>query len=138
MRTNERGSVVRYVLGVVVLSGLLLGGILLYKNYSANTSDTSGDQVANQTETSDSDDQAAQNEAALKQQQEEAEKKAQEQNQASGGDTSSTATETPHTSTVPSGSLPETGPAEDVLLSAAGVAVLAGVGVAYARSRAAL
>lgn len=134
MRTNERGSVVGYVLGAVVLLALLIGGITLYKNIAGKTGNTTDNQVA--TQNTSNDDKAAQNEAALKKQQEEAEKKAQEQNQAaSNGD--KTATEVPHTSTAPAENLPTTGP-ENVLATAAGAAVLVGAGVAYIRSRSAL
>lgn len=136
MRTNERGSVVGYVLGAIVLLALLLGGITLYKNIAGETGNSTGSQVA--TQNTNSDDKTAQNEAALKQQQEEAEKKAQEQNQATNNSNSgSTATQVPHTSTAPADNLPTTGP-ENVLAAATGVAVLVGVGVAYIRSRVAL
>lgn len=135
MRTNERGSVVGYVLGAVLLLGLLVGGIALYKNYAGQPGGSStGDQVA--TQDTDSDDTAAQNEAALKQQQEEAEKKAQEQNSATNNSNSST-TEVPHTATAPAGSLPATGP-EDTFVTIASLALLSGAVVAYVRSRIAL
>lgn len=131
MRTNERGSVVGYMLGAVLLLALLLGGITLYKNFAGKTGTASGDQVA--TQNAGNDDKAAQNEAALKKQQEEAEKKAEEQNK--NVDSSNTsATQVPHTATVPAGSLPATGPG-DSMLAAGAVAALVGAGVAYVRSR---
>ena len=155
MRTKERGSVVGYVVGAVVLLALLVGGILLYKNFAGNLDKAPvvGQTDTQRTETTN-DDQSARNEAALKQQQEEAERKAQEQNQATNSTNGTgtaqqqpsqpaaqnqqpAATQVPHTSTAPA-NLPTTGPAEDAMLAAAGVATLAGVTAAYMRSRAAL
>ena len=84
MRTKERGSVVGYVLGAVLLLALLLGGIVLYKNYAGNlekapvVGQNTNNDAKPADESNNNNDQAAQNEAALKKQQEEAEKKAQE------------------------------------------------------------
>lgn len=153
MRTKERGSVVGYVIGAVLLLALLLGGIVLYKNYAGNLEKAPVVGQNNETKPADEsekDDQAAQNEAAVKKQQEEAEKKAKEQSEAVNGSTNGTdatvseneknkpaVTQVPHTSTAP-GELPTTGPAEDAMLIAVGISAVTGVAIAYRRSVAAL
>ena len=166
MRTKERGSVVGYVLGAVLLLALLLGGIVLYKNYAGNlekapvVGQNTNTDAKPADESNNNNDQAAQNEAALKKQQEEAEKKAQEQNAAvngtnpgaaatennsteddddaaTNGGTSNNVTQVPHTSTAP-GELPTTGPAEDAMLVALGLSAITGAAIAYRRSVAAL
>ena len=153
MRTKERGSVVGYVLGAVLLLALLLGCIVLYKNYAGNLEKDpviGQNNEAKPAEESKKDDQAAQNEAAVKKQQEEAEKKAKEQSEAvNGGANGASAkapeneknqpaiTQVPHTSTAP-GELPTTGPAEDAMLIALGISAVTGAAIAYRRSVAAL
>lgn len=132
MRTQERGSVVGYILGVVLLLAVLLGGIALYKNY-ATKSNSSDNQVANDQKTTD--DKAAQNEAALKKQQEEAANKAANDQKTADTATDSSVKQVPTTSTVPTDNLPQTG-ASDTLLAMVGGAALAGATVAYIRSRA--
>lgn len=184
MRNHEKGSVVGYALGAILLLALLVGGIWLFKNNigrlsgvnNSNPSDTkvadNNSDSSNQNTTTTTDDQAAKNEAALKQQQEAQNNKDQNTttqtaptnntntttNNSGTGTTNGTANtnvtnnqttnktpvaQVPHTSTVPdgaaqSGALPKTGPAEDIMMTAAGISTLVGLGFAYARSRAAL
>lgn len=157
MRTKEQGSVVGYVLGAVLLLALLLGGIVLYKNYAGNLDkapvvgqNTGDDKPANESGNS----QSSQDEAELKRQQEEAERKAKEQSEAAKGNgTNSNSTQNtdtkkddsaqnkvaqvPHTSTAP-GELPTTGPAEDAMLIALGISTITGAVIAHRRSAAAL
>ena len=153
MRSKERGSVIGFVLGGILLLALLVGGIMLYKNNISKLTGVTADnnQVANNdadsqaaqkaAEEKAAADQAAQNEAALKQQQE-AEKKAQEQNKAAnsntGNGTTQNATQVPHTATAPTQALPQTGPASDAAMAALGVSLMIGATSAYYRSRAAL
>ena len=131
MRTKEQGSVVGYVLGIILLLAMLLGGIALYKNYAAKPG-SSDNQVANEQKTSD--DQTSKNEAALKQQQEQAAKKAEDEQKAAANNSGAAATQVPVTSTAPSSNLPQTGPG-DVWVAMIGSAALAGAAVAYIRSR---
>lgn len=151
MRSKERGSVVGFVLGGILLLGLLVGGIMLYKNNitkivggNAGNTQVANNDTTKQNDQTTTDTQAAQNEAALKQQQE-AEKKAQEQNKAANSGSTSTpaataqdTTQVPHTATAPSQALPTTGPTEDAILAAVGLSTVIGATMAYCRSRAAL
>ena len=153
MTYRERGSVVGYALGAVLLAALLVGGIVLFKNNTGNLSGSAQNQSDNkvadtskQEDTSSDADQAAKNEAALKQQQE-AEQKAKEQAaaeaaaaaQAAKDAQAAAASQVPHTATVPeSSALPKTGPTDNVIFTSIGFGALVGLGAAYVRSRAAI
>lgn len=151
MANRERGSVVGYALGAVLLLSVLVGGIWLLKNnlnningtagndQSSSTKTASNDSTKNSSDTTASNDQAAKNEAALKQQ---SGQSTNTTDSTSSGQ-SSGVTQVPHTATVPdtaaqSSSLPTTGPAEDGVVAVLGMGTLVGLSVAYLRSRAAI
>lgn len=151
MANRERGSVVGYALGAVLLLSVLVGGIWLLKNnlnningtagndQSSSTKTASNDSTTNSSDTTASNDQAAKNEAALKQQ---SGQSTNTTDSTSNGQ-SSGVTQVPHTATVPdtaaqSSSLPTTGPAEDGVVAVLGMGTLVGLSVAYVRSRAAI
>lgn len=150
---RERGSVAGFVIGGLVLLGLLAGGIYVVRNnmlgQGSQVATQSTDKAATSTEKADNKtDENADIKAALAKQaedkkakeQEEAKKKEAEKAAAEKNTQSTTATA--GTSGATSGSaaaghLPTTGP-EEVAVPLLGATLLAGVGVAFARSRALL
>lgn len=150
---RERGSVAGFVIGGLVLLGLLAGGIYVVRNNMLGqgsqvaTTQTAGT-PADKTDTTKTDDNAD-IKAALAKQAEEAQK-AKEKQQAEQKAAEKAAAEKNAQSTMPAtggssatsgatttGHLPTTGP-EEVIIPALGAMLLAGVSVAFARSRALL
>ena len=135
-RRIEQGNIVGFVLVGVLLAALLAGGIFLVRNHFANR-DTNETQSTNQTvankdeEKTEADkavEEALANQAAQ-------ERKAEEQLEAKKNEPSTPpAAEVETTPQTGVSNLPTTGPA-DTMWVALGVMSLAGVGLAYFRSR---
>ncbi len=154
VRHSERGSVAGFVIGGIVLLGLLAGAIYVVRNKTPQAADIAqtttnkpavqspDSSTATDTTTDTTSDANSDLKAALAKQAEE-EKKAQEQQKAQQSESApqtTTPTTTPTTSTAPaepSSHLPTTGP-EEAIFPAIGATLLVGVGVAFQRSRALL
>ena len=136
----EQGSILGFVLVGALLTALVVGGIVVVRNqFAKNDSQVETDQSSQDSGTSSTNKSGDDLKKALEQQQAE-EKKAQEQkaaseaqqSQSSGASMSGTNGGTGSTSNA--NNLPATGPA-DAMLTVVGATLLAGTGVAYARSR---
>ncbi len=168
VRKNERGSVVGFVIGGVVLLGLLAAGIYVVRQNMLPNVAAPDKETATTTAPAKKDDTTAEQKSAdLKQTlaaQAEAQKKAEDQlkaQQAESKPAAETTTPAPSTPSASTTAIPTTGvsttaspaaatsgakasaslPAtgpEDTVISAVGMAVLAAVGVAFVRSRATL
>lgn len=135
----QQGSILGFVLVGALLTALVIGGIFVVRNQLAKngTQNPGSSQVATDqsdqknTGTSSNSSNSDSLKQALEQQRAE-EKKAQEQKAASEGQSSGTASN--NTASTAS-NLPTTGPA-DTLWTVLGATALAGVSIAYVRSRA--
>lgn len=146
-RRSEQGNVLGFVLVGALLIALLLGGVWLVRNQLAKnnvqgtvatTSQSTANNTSDSSTSTGSSDGTGGNDLkdALAAQQTAEEKKAQEQKAAQDAEAAKSAStsESSTTTATTSTTLPTTGP-EEALLPLAGAASLAGVSLAYARSR---
>lgn len=129
-RRLEQGNVVGFVLIGMVLTAALVGGVWLARQPSSDTSSqTASDTTTSQQADEDTSTNTATTDEELK------ETLSQQATQSSTDKESTSTTESSTTtSTSTTSNLPVTGPA-DTLLEMLGATLLAGVTVAYIRSR---
>lgn len=124
-RRVMQGRVVSFLLIGVLFMALLVGGLVYFRHMQTSgnqTTSTDGSSQSTQSQTSESTDKTSK----------ESDLKTVLETQA-GADTSTT-TAAATTATAAAAALPTTGP-EDGFISALGIMMLTGVGVAFARSR---
>ncbi len=146
-RVSEQGNTLGFVLVGALLVALLLGGIYVVRNNMAQVATSDGDTAPTVASNDDSTDSESTtggdskttdtktDEQRLKETleaQSTAEKKAKDQQAANNSKT--TTSTSGNTATATTDKLPATGP-EEALLQLVGATLVAGTGIAYARSR---
>lgn len=135
---REKGNVLGFVIVGIVLAALVVGGILVARNFfggnegevvapEETSQQAEGNSESTPTETDEELAEALKNQAA-------AEEKAKEQQAANDKEAASATTPTASTSPTTTERLPATGP-EEAIAPLVGAVLLAGIGVSYVRSR---